>query len=206
MKNTAVALSAVALLAAGCGQQQAGRHTAGHAAAARDVGTTHSSARQVAAASPRVAALAATAPARCPLSRLAVRLGPAGHAAGSTYRPIVFTNTGTTACSLTGYPGVSYVAPKTGRQVGAAADRDRTGKVNTVTLAPGRRAAALLQLVNPFNYPASDCTAKTVSGLRVYPPGSTGAAYVAFAHRTKVCSTKVRQLSVRAVVRGRTGQ
>jgi Protein of unknown function (DUF4232) len=153
-----------------------------------------------------VAAASTSAPSRCRLGHLSVHLGPAGHAAGSTYRPIVFSNTSDTVCTLRGYPGVAYVAPTSGRQIGAAASRDDALRTRTVTLAPGGHAAALLQLVNPFNYPAADCAARTVSGLRVYPPGSTTAAYVAFAHHHKACSSNVHQLAVRVVIRGKTGE
>jgi hypothetical protein len=196
MRTAAVATCALAVLAAGCGTQHAGQHAVAHSAPGAAATT-----------SSHVVAVAATStPSRCRLASLSVRLGPAGHAAGSTYRPVVFTNTGGAACTLRGYPGVAYVAPTSGRQVGAEASRDDAVRIRTVTLAPGGHAAALLQLVNPFNYPAADCVAKTVSGLRVYPPGSTTAAYVAFARHRKACSSDVHQLSTRVVVRGTTGQ
>ena len=195
MKSAAVALSTVAVLATACG-----------APAAVHAGRPRPATQPRAIAPVRLAAVSADSTAtRCTLGDLAVRLGPAGHAAGSTYRPIVFTNTSGSACTLTGYPGVSYVAPKSGRQVGAAAARDRAMRTRTVRLAPGGHAAALLQLVDYLNYPAANCAAKTVSGLRVYPPGSRTAAYVPFAHKRKACSSQVPQLSVRTVVRGRSG-
>lgn len=201
-----LSVSLLALLVAGCGSQAA-THTT-HTTSATQ--TTHTTAGR-AAASPAqpvrlVTVAAATTASRCTVRQLSLRLGTAGHAAGSTYRPIVFTNTGTTACTLRGYPGVSYVAPRTAAQVGAAAFRDSAVPVQTVMLSPGGHAAALVQFVNYLNYPASTCVAKPVSGLRVYPPGSTSAAYIAFAHVTRACSTHVRQLSVRAVVKGSTGQ
>jgi hypothetical protein len=199
MKTRVVAMSAiaaVAVLTAGCTSQQA-RHQAAPRSAAGTAATTSTHLVAVQSTSP---------PTRCTVGELSVRLGRAGHAAGSTYRPIVFTNTSDTACTLRGYPGVSYVAPTSGRQVGAAASRDNALRTRTVTLAPGGHAAALLQLVNHFNYPAADCAARTVSGLRVYPPGSTAAAYVAFARHQKACSSNVHQLAVRAVIRGTTGE
>ncbi|HET6818851.1 MAG TPA: DUF4232 domain-containing protein [Mycobacteriales bacterium] len=195
MKTRALTVSLLALVAAGCGSQAA-THTT----------TSRAVSRPAAQPARLVAVVATTTPTRCTVDRLSLRLGAAGHAAGSTYRPIVFTNTGTTACTLRGYPGVSYVAPRTGAQVGAAASRDTAIKVQTVTLAPGGHAASLVQFVNYLNYPASSCAAKPVSGLRVYPPGSTAAVYLGFAHVTKACSSHVHQLSVRAVLKGRTGQ
>jgi Protein of unknown function (DUF4232) len=191
MKTTPLTLSALALLAAGCGAQAA----------------AHPTATRGGSQPARIVAVASTgSTARCTAHQLSVRLGTAGHAAGSTYRPIVFTNTGSSPCTLRGYPGVSYVAPKTGAQVGAPATRDTGVAPTTVTLAPRGHAAALLQLVNYINYPASDCKAKPVSGLRVYPPGSRAAKYVAFAQNTKACSSDADQLTVRAVVKGRSGQ
>lgn len=192
MKRTALTLFALALLAAGCGSQAANQSSG-----------TPGASRQ----STQVVSLASTTtPARCTVSHLSLRLGAAGHAAGSTYRPIIFTNKGTTSCALRGYPGVSYVAPSSGAQVGAAASRSAGVTVRTITLAAGAHASALLQLVNYTDYPASSCGARSVSGLRVYPPGSKAAAYVAFAHTMKACSSNVNQLSVRPVVKGRTGQ
>jgi hypothetical protein len=190
MKTTALTMTAVAVLAAGCGGQAAHQTRQPHGSQAARLMS--------------VASDAGTA--RCAVSQLSVRLGRAGHAAGSTYQPIVFTNKSSAACTLTGYPGVSYVAPKTGAQVGAAASRDAANTPHPVSLAAGGHAASLLQLANPSNYPAASCTAKSVSGLRVYPPGSKAAAYIAFAHTRKACSSDVQQLTVRAVLKGRSGQ
>jgi Protein of unknown function (DUF4232) len=146
------------------------------------------------------------APAGCRTSGLSLRLGTAGGAAGSMYEPIVFTNTSARACTLYAFPGVSFVAPATGHQVGAPASRDRQHPSATITLAPGASASALLQIVDPYNYPPSTCALTAVSGLRVYPPGNTAAAYVPFPATAKACSSQVGQLSVQAIVSGTTGQ
>jgi hypothetical protein len=142
----------------------------------------------------------------CSTRALSLRLGAAGHAAGSLYVPIVFTNTSSTTCTLTGYPGVSFVAPKTGGQVGSAATRNSHLGVHTVTLASGGHAAAMLQVANHLNYPPKTCAATAVSGLRVYPPGQKSAAYVPFKSADTECSGQVHQLSVQAVLRGSTGE
>lgn len=141
----------------------------------------------------------------CSTAQLSVRLGAAGHAAGSSYQPLVFTNTGTSSCTLTGYPGVSYIAPRTAKQVGAAASRNSQHAVKTVTLGAGGHASAMVQLVDYRNFPAKRCTAATVNGLRVYPPGETSAVYVAFATPRSACASDVGQLTVQAVVAGVSG-
>jgi hypothetical protein len=113
----------------------------------------------------------------CRTANLRVTLGPSEGAAGSTFRPIIFTNTGPRACTLRGFPGVSYVTGDDGRQVGSAAAW--SGSVGaTVKVAPGGRAVAQLQLVNVQNFDATVCKPTAVRGLRVYPPGERAAAFV----------------------------
>ena len=180
----------VAAAAAGCGggtaqlatKQAAPKAPAGNVAAG---GTTST--------------VGTSTPGRCTTGNLSVRLGAAGGAAGSTYEPLVFTNKGSATCTLDGYPGVAFVAPQSGKQVGAAASRNPQHPATSVSLAGGASASAMLQIANHANYPASTCNATSVSGLRVYPPGSTTAIYVPFAHTQQACSTSVHQLSVEAV-------
>lgn len=157
------------------------------------------------ATSPSATGTGDTTPARCTTNDLSLRLGQAGGAAGSVYEPIVFTNNGTGTCTLTGYPGVSFLATKSGPQVGVAAARNTQHAAASVSLAPGATASAMLQVANEGNYPAATCKPTTVTGLRVYPPGETQAAYVAFSQPQKACSTDVHQLSVEAVVAGAAG-
>ena len=116
-------------------------------------------------------------PAPCRTSDLAVGMGGgSGGAAGSVYTGITFRNTGSSACSLDGHPGVSYVAGSDGHQVGAAAGR--TGTPSRVVLAPGALASASLQIVQYAAYPRTRCKPVAVRGFRVYPPDQTAAAFV----------------------------
>jgi len=140
---------------------------------------------------------------RCTSAHLAVTLGPTDGAAGSVYQPIVFTNKGSGSCTLAGHPGVSFVAG--GAQVGKAASHASTPPTTTVTLKPGGAASALLRTVDYGVFTPSDCVAKTVSGLRVYPPGSTASVVLALPSGSKACSAKAAQLTVGAVVKGSTG-
>jgi len=93
------------------------------------------------------------------------------------YRVLVFTNIGSQACEMQGFPGVSYVAGDVGQQVGPAAERvgDPGGSVR---IAPGATASAQLQLVNVANYDAAVCRPTPVRGLRIYPPDETAALFV----------------------------
>ena len=116
-------------------------------------------------------------PARCTTGELSASLGEGDAAAGSVYRPLIFTNTGSHTCELHGFPGVSYVAGDDGHQVGPAAamSGERGGQV---PIAPGGTARAQLQLVNVQNYDPAACHPVPVRGLRVYPPGDTAALFV----------------------------
>jgi hypothetical protein len=114
---------------------------------------------------------------RCTTGELSVSLGEGGAAAGSVYRSLIFTNTGSHTCELRGFPGVSYVAGDDGHQVGPAAamSGERGGQV---PIPPGGTARAQLQLVNVQNFEQGACRPVPVRGLRVYPPGDTASLFV----------------------------
>lgn len=152
----------------------------------------------------RIPSPAGSAP-TCRTSQLSVRMGNGGAAAGTAYQPIVFTNHGTSSCALRGYPGVALVATA-GRQVGSAASRNPQQAVMTILVAPASSASALLGIARYQNFPPKQCLSRPVSGLRIYPPGNTAAAYVPFKSASAACSTQVGQLNVAAVVNGSTGQ
>jgi hypothetical protein len=144
--------------------------------------------------------LTASATPKCATSGLAVWLGvgAGGAAAGSTTYPLEFTNVSSASCHLFGYPGVSA---SSGHQIGKAAGRAPSGSEQTVTLAPGATAHALLQITDVANFPPSDCKPVTASGLQVYPPGQFSAAFVPFPVRA-CSSTAETFLSVSPVQAG----
>ena len=175
-------------------------------ATATPTGTATPTATVTAAPSPsRTASPAGSAP-TCRTSQLSVRLGNGGGAAGTAYQPIVFTNRGASTCTLRGYPGVAFVAPATGRQVGSPASRNPQQPVRAILVAPASSASALLGIADYQNFSPKQCLSRPVSGVRIYPPGNTAAAYVPFRSASAACSTQVGQLSVAAVVHGSTGQ
>jgi len=139
----------------------------------------------------------------CQTLNLTAGLAHGNGAAGTFYYDLVFTNGGSTACTLFGYPGVSYVRGDGGTQTGAPAVRNATisgeGSETVVTLAPGGTAHAVIAEVDIANYPASTCRPVAVRGLRVYPPNQSAALFVP--QVTKGClATNVRQLGVGFVV------
>jgi hypothetical protein len=167
-----VATALVAMLA-GCAGGGGGTGSPTTAPAATTAPTQATTSHAVAPAS----GTAAGTP-RCTSAELTVTVGPPEGAAGSVYRPLVFTNSGSRTCELTGFPGVSYVAGDDGHQVGPAA-AESGARGGQVAMAPGKSSAAQLQLVQVANFDPAVCRPTSVRGLRVYPPGETASVFVA---------------------------
>jgi len=139
-------------------------------------------------------------PPQCTTSVLKLSLGRGNGAAGSTYLPVQFTNQSSAACTLYGFPGVSFVTGIGGTQIGASAAEDIATQRTLVTLAPGAEAHALLQVVVAQNFPPAKCKLVTAHWLKVFPPGETVAQYLKFSSAT--CSSpspSVRVLGVQTV-------
>jgi hypothetical protein len=138
---------------------------------------------------------------RCLSSNLSLSLGSSQGAAGSTYTPIVFTNHGSSACELHGYPGVSFL-DSSGAQLGKPA-REVSGTVKTIKLKSGGSANAMLRLPDPGVFDPSTCQPSTASRMRVFPPGETVPLFVK--DHVQVCTTKTGRTEVRPVAAGTGG-
>jgi Protein of unknown function (DUF4232) len=114
-----------------------------------------------------------------------------GAAAGSSYYPIVFTNVSGAACTLYGYPGVSFVTGVGGSQIGIPATENPARPRQLITLAPGQAGHAELQVVNADNYPPANCGPVTAHWLKVYPPNQTAPLYASL---TAQACTKPRTI------------
>jgi hypothetical protein len=141
---------------------------------------------------------------KCVASQLTVTLGPgSGGGAGHQYPVLVFTNKGATACTLSGFPGVSFVGNSNGTQLGAAATREAAGiPVTRLTVAPGASAHAQLNITNAGNYDAATCNPKVADGIRVYPPDETHSLFVASTSYTACQKTSVVVIQVRPLQAG----
>jgi hypothetical protein len=96
------------------------------------------------------------------------------------FQEIVFTNLGSTSCTLFGYPGVALAAGTPVTQVGAAADRSAASAPALVTLAPGGKASALLRISQAENYDANKCHPTPTTYLQIYPPNQTTPLYMPY--------------------------
>jgi hypothetical protein len=114
----------------------------------------------------------------CKAADLKLSLGPTDGAAGHIYQALRFTNVSDVTCTMTGFPGVSYVTGDNGTQVGAPAQRD--GAVGpTVTLAPGQVASSVVAMTDVGVFDPGACQPTPTRGFRVYPPNSTASMFVA---------------------------
>lgn len=148
----------------------------------------------------------AAGPAGCATSGLAVKLGPGNGAAGSTYFPIQFTNTSGAACSLFGYPGVSFVTGTNGSQIGLAARRDSTQPAQNIVLAPKAAAHATLRIVDALNFTVASCHLTTAHALKIFPPGQTAALFISFTSKTCASSSPSDQvLFIQTISSGASG-
>jgi hypothetical protein len=178
-----------ALLAAACGKNNTGNSGAppsGSPSAAA------SSAPASGPAAPSASAASSSASAAgCASSGLKIKVdtSQSGAAAGSTYVPIDFTNTTSSACTLFGYPGVSFVTGPSGSQIGRPASRNRAAAATLVTLAPGGEAHATIQVANAGNYSPSACAPVTAHWLKIFPPNQTAALYASYT--VQACSAKL---------------
>jgi hypothetical protein len=204
-RTLVAAAAAVAVVAIGAGTAFAvlpGRHAALPAGtgpsgqtgptagpAAQTPSATASPAPGEPSTSPATSGSAVPATSRCHTNELSVTVqdSPGGGAAGSVYKWLIFTNVSTRTCTVSGYPGVSYVTGPDGQQVNDPATRSLAATPAPVTLDPGHGAYAQLQTGHPEMFPDT-CKPVAVAGYRVYPPDETTAIFVPAP--SQQCSTK----------------
>jgi len=198
MKRVLAVLAASGLLLlAGCGSSGSGAGAAPPAtSAAPPSESPATSAAPQSEAPPTSSAPSTTAPGsatpgshRCRTADLTVKTGEGGGAAGSRSINLVFGNKSDRACTLFGYPGVSWVAGDNGTQINApfAREAGESGK-KTVTVKPGGVAYSLLIWPYYVNFDRTECEPVEVRGYRVYPPDETAAIFVSSPQT--VCSAK----------------
>jgi hypothetical protein len=142
--------------------------------------STQPAAPAVPVATTTPAAPAPAGPGTCEPAALKASLGPGQGAAGTFYRIIVLTNVSPSACTLYGYPGVSFVTGRGGSVIGAPASRNPLVPDTLITLQPGQAASALTGIVDTGALPAAACKPGPASLLQIYPPGDRGALFLTF--------------------------
>jgi Domain of unknown function (DUF4232) len=138
-------------------------------------------------------------PGPCQAPQLSVRRAASQGTAGPLFTQIEFRNISPDACSIYGYPGVSFT-DGAGTQIGVPAVRNILAQALPVILAPGRTAAAQLEIGFASAYPAAQCGLTTARRLKIYPPGLTAPFYLPYTVQT--CSKPVQILTISAVRAG----
>jgi Protein of unknown function (DUF4232) len=198
------ALAGAAALVAACGSSTVPRTTGASPAGTATTTPSKSPGGPTPTVPSRSAETAPPGPPPCRTSALRVSVSASqGAAAGSSYYPIVFTNISGAACTLFGYPGVSFVAGAGGSQIGIPATENPAHPRQLITLAPGQAGHAELQVVNAENYPPANCGMVTAHWLRVYPPNQTAPLYASFT--AQACAKPRTILTVETVQPGTSG-
>jgi hypothetical protein len=121
----------------------------------------------------------------CAGSHLTVKLGLSDGAAGSTYRQVHIRNTGSSPCTIDGYPRFVYLN-HAGERIGFPAQA--SGSHHALTLRPGGAGVAALQIPDWQNFPAGRCHARQAPLLAVKAPGTSHFRVLRLG--AKVCTTK----------------
>ena len=191
----AAALGGAAVAIAACGS------TASPAAAPAPTKTVTVPSSQPASTAPATPTTSASptpaGPPPCPTSALKASVGSGNGAAGSTYYPLDFTNVSGAACSLFGYPGVSFVTGTGGSQIGRVASRNPAVASKLVAITPGSTAHATLQVVNAMNYPGAECHLVTAHTMKIFPPNQTAPIYLSFT--APACSGHAKAVHILAI-------
>lgn len=143
-----------------------------------------------------------TALAPCMGADLKVTLGRSEGTAGTSYQRIHVANTGSQACTVSGYPRVSF-RNAAGRPVGLPSlHQNFTGvPIRVITIEPGRLAHTDVAIPDAFNFPRHACKPQDTRRLRFTPPHRS-LSHV-FAYRTTICTTENGRTMVGPMRRGR---
>ena len=132
----------------------------------------------------------------CKTNQLEVTVTPEQGAAGTSYYNIVFENRSNKECALKGFPGVSLVKDNNGSQIGRSAQREEGIPAEAVALRPDEKAMASLGITRAELH-GDACTPVQSTGIRIYPPEETLAAYVPL--KATGCEGNVETLKIRPV-------
>lgn len=138
----------------------------------------------------------------CVLAQIKVTHGAADGTAGTTYYPIVFTNTGAT-CAIFGVPAIQPVAGSDHHAVGPLARSLSMGEMPVRhVIAKGQSVSVAFGVVETGNYTPSTCVAHSANGVVV-----TLGSFVTsrFVHLPISVCTKRTSITTRLITSGVTG-
>lgn len=123
---------------------------------------------------------------------IAITYGSIDATAGSTYRPVIFTNTADTACPLTGGARAEFLGADRQSVIGVSTAIDG----GTIRLAPGESVTTTMRSTATGKFDEQRCAAEPVSGLRITPPADAAPTTLPSPVGDTVCNGVIRgQLS-----------
>jgi hypothetical protein len=165
--------------------------------------TAHPAASTSVAPAPHPSPPTSVAAARCQTSHLSVSAGtPQGYRSGLQL-VLVFKNTGTAACTLSGWPRVWQSTGPPVTNIGQPAIEGPVPAATVVTVPPNGTASARLQIEDSATYPTSTCKPVKATSLAVIPPGEKTATHVSFG--STACKGSAKLMTVTTVVQGSGG-
>ncbi len=147
----------------------------------------------------------AATPPKCTPGHITLRVGPANGAAGTSYHPIIFTNTGAT-CVIEGVPALQpgKMSGGTFVAVGPAAKNLSIGEMPALhTLTKGQSVSVAFGVTETGNYTPSVCKAASASVVSVVL-GSYAKGDVTFKPALSVC-TKLASTRTQLIAAGTQG-
>ena len=152
------------------------------------------------ASPPASASPASSGPQPCATTNLKLAVGQPNGAAGTIFYPLDFTNTGSAACTMYGYPGVAFVSSPGGSVIGAPASRRSPPVPTLITVAPGATAHATLAVGDVVI--GNNCVHKVqVKWVHVYPPDQFSALFAGL-NRQGCADKSLVTMGVTAVTSG----
>lgn len=109
--------------------------------------------------------------AACGTANLKLSISNQSGTAGTMYMNADLTNTGTTSCTLTGYPTV-FLADSTGSTTGMGAEASSDYTPAAITLAPNAVAHSLLAFPDAGAFATPGICSGSSTNLYLYPPAS----------------------------------
>jgi hypothetical protein len=133
----------------------------------------------------------------CATDATALRAGESDVLGGATRLPLIFENSGSVGCTLSGFPRVAFALSPGTTQVGPEAVPDSSSTARTVTLAAGGTAQAMLMVTDAGAI--DGCEAQDVDGFSITLPGASGAVFLPVSGYQSCGDAGPSQLAVTAV-------
>lgn len=143
-------------------------------------------------------------PSGCSDKDYTLSVGASEGAAGTSYMPLVMTNSSTRECTVTGVPNVQPIS--NGDPVGPPSRPNVGGDtLATLILKPGESASVLYAIATASNYPAEECVIASSDGVRLTLSNGSSDFSAAFAIPEYEVCTKLSSTLISKLVPGNQG-